>query len=166
MNEVTKARITAVLLFVSIVGIFIMSFIDFHEGLQIFQLGNPFIDEDWILTITSIIVLVISINNVSSIMGRLDTRRKTYNERFDEQHKRSHFYLWLMGLYLLMATISFIDFKAGAAVLKKHFIDSQLRKDEDAAIAVISLISFVKFYIDYKKAMKKMSAIRKKMRYK
>ena len=155
MKEETKARIVAVFLFLSIVGILIMSFIDYHEGLQIFQLGNPFIDEDWILTITSIIVLVISLKNISSIMGKLDTRRKSEKEKISELVKKSRFYILLMGLYLLMVVIAFIDFKEGIPILKKHFIDAQLRKDEDTVIAIISLISFMKFFIDYKRLVRK-----------
>ena len=161
MKEETKARIVAVFLFLSIVSILIMSFIDYHEGLQVFQLGNPFIDEDWILTITSIIVLVISLKNISSIFGKLDTRRKGEEEKISELAKKGHFYILLMGLYLLMAVIAFIDLKEGVPILKKHFIDTQLRKDEDTAIAIISLISFMKFFLDYKRLVRKTTKTKK-----
>ncbi len=140
-----------------------MSFIDYHEGLQIFQLGNPFIDEDWILTITSIIVLVISLKKMSSIFGKLDTRRKSEEEEISELAKEGHFYILLMGLYLLMAVIAFIDLKEGVPILKKHFIDTQLRKDEDTAIAIISLISFMKFFLDYKRLVRKATKTKNKV---
>ncbi len=163
MKEETKARIVAVFLFLSIVSILIMSFIDYHEGLQIFQLGNPFIDEDWILTITSIIVLVISLKNLSFILGKLDMRRKGEEEKISELAKEGHFYILLMGLYLLMAVIAFIDLKEGVPILKKHFIDTQLRKDEDTAIAIISLISFMKFFLDYKRLVRKATKTKNKV---
>jgi len=75
MKKITLDRIVSILLFFSAMVLFFMSFVDYHAGLGMFQLSNPLVDEDWILTLFSLVCLVISLKYVASSLKKLSYRK-------------------------------------------------------------------------------------------
>ncbi|MBR9705793.1 hypothetical protein GOV14_02040 [Candidatus Pacearchaeota archaeon] len=147
----------AAFLFISTIGLIIISFIDYHQGLKVFQFGNPIIDEDWIFTILALIGFIISLRYVLSIFKKLDLQKKSLKERIAEKIKTEHIFLGIICLYILMLIIAFFDFERGKPVLEGFIFDPVLYKDEDIFIALLSLFGIIKFSIDYFKLKKEIS---------
>ena len=61
MKEAAKKTLIARSLIVSTILLFVMSFIDIREGTKMFHFSNPFIDEDWIITVLSAVAFGISL---------------------------------------------------------------------------------------------------------
>jgi len=163
IKDETRIMLISSLLVLSLIGIFFMSFIDYHQGYNLFQIGNPLIDEDWILTILSLIGVIISLKYIFSLFKeKFDHKKEKRKKKLANQIKMKGTYITLISLFFLMALIAFIDFLKGKPFLDGIILNPLFYKGEDIVIMFLSLIGVVKFTINYVKIRKKINGKKKR----